>query len=91
MSNSIAPNETAHYEPSHLDLCRLQKPIIIACGSERVKRLSEISVRSANPTDNSRNVVQRVRFHIKQRKPCSDCAYPQTKMKTIFSLCLDKS
>ena len=24
-------------EPSHLDLCCLQKPIIIACGSERVK------------------------------------------------------
>ena len=23
-------------EPSHLDLCCLQKPIIIACGSERV-------------------------------------------------------
>ena len=23
-------------EPSHLDLCYLQKPIIIACGSERV-------------------------------------------------------
>ena len=23
-------------EPSHLDLCGLQKPIIIACGSERV-------------------------------------------------------
>ena len=25
------------YEPSHLDLCCLQKPIIIACGSEKVK------------------------------------------------------
>ena len=24
------------HEPSHLDLCCLQKPIIIACGSERV-------------------------------------------------------
>ena len=33
------PDETAHYEPSHLDLCCLQKPIIIACGSERVKPL----------------------------------------------------
>ena len=38
MSNSIDPDETAHYEPSHLDLCCLQKPIIIACGSERVKQ-----------------------------------------------------
>ena len=37
MSNSIDPDETAHNEPSHLDLCCLQKPIIIACGSERVK------------------------------------------------------
>ena len=36
MSNSIDPDETAHYEPSHLDLCFLQKPII-AHGSERVK------------------------------------------------------
>ena len=38
MSNSIDPDETAHYEPSHLDLCCLQKPIIIACGSERAKQ-----------------------------------------------------
>ena len=37
MSNSIDPDEMAHYEPSHLDLCCLQKPII-ACSSERVKQ-----------------------------------------------------
>ena len=37
MSNSVYPDETAHYEPSHLDLCCLQKPIIIISGSERVK------------------------------------------------------
>ena len=37
MSNSVDPDETAHYEPSHLDLCCLQKPVIIACGSERLK------------------------------------------------------
>ena len=36
MSNSVDPDETA-LEPSHLDLCCLQKPIIIACDSERVK------------------------------------------------------
>ena len=42
MSNSVDPDETAHYEPSHLDLCCLQKPIIINCGSERVKVLREI-------------------------------------------------
>ena len=39
MSNSVDPDEMAHYEPSHLDLCCLQKPIIIACGSERVNRI----------------------------------------------------
>ena len=38
MSNSVDPDEMAHYEPSHLDLCCLQKPNIIACGSERVKK-----------------------------------------------------
>ena len=37
MSNSVDPDETAHYEPSHLDLRCLQKPVIISCGSERVK------------------------------------------------------
>ena len=35
MSNSVDPDETAHYEPSHLDLRCLLKPIIIACGSEK--------------------------------------------------------
>ena len=35
MSNSVDPDETAHYEPSHLDLRCLQQPIIIDCGSER--------------------------------------------------------
>ena len=28
MSNSVDPDETARYEPSHLDLCCLQKPIL---------------------------------------------------------------
>ena len=40
-SNSVDLDETAHYEPSHLDLCCLQKPIFIAYGSERVKVLSK--------------------------------------------------
>ena len=38
MSNRVDPDETAHNEPSHLDLCCLQKPIIIACGSGRGKQ-----------------------------------------------------
>ena len=37
MSNSVDPDEMVHYEPSDLDLCCLQKAIIIACSSERVK------------------------------------------------------
>ena len=37
MSNSVDPDEMAHYEPSHLDLPCLQKPIITACGNERVQ------------------------------------------------------
>ena len=36
MSNSVDPDETAHYEPSHLDLHCLQKPVIIDCGSVRI-------------------------------------------------------
>ena len=39
MSNSVDPYETAHHETSHLDLRCLRKPIIIAYGSERVKKL----------------------------------------------------
>ena len=39
MSNSIDLDERAHYEPSHLDLCCLQKPTNIAFGSERVNHL----------------------------------------------------
>ena len=36
MSKSVDPDETAHNEPSHLDLRCLQTPIIITFGSERV-------------------------------------------------------
>ena len=37
MSNSVEPDEAADYEPSYLSRC-LQKPIIIAYSSKRVKR-----------------------------------------------------
>ena len=36
MSTSVDPDETALYEPSHLDLCWLQKPFNIAYGNERI-------------------------------------------------------
>ena len=42
MSNSVDPDETAHYEPSHLDLRCLQKPIIIAHGDERVNCMTAL-------------------------------------------------
>ena len=38
MSNSVNPDEKTHYEPSPLNICCLQKPVIIACDSERVKK-----------------------------------------------------
>ena len=34
-SNSVDSDETAHYEPSHLDLYCLRKPNVIACDTER--------------------------------------------------------
>ena len=44
MPNSVDPDETAHYEPSHLDLCCLLKPIIMPV---TVKELSRVrSIRS---------------------------------------------
>ena len=43
MSNRVDPDEAAHNEPSHLDLPCLQKPIIIACGSERVKAFGHLN------------------------------------------------
>ena len=48
MSNSVDPNETAHDEPSHLDLCCLQKPIIIACAAKEFT----FTTLSANSADN---------------------------------------
>ena len=48
MSNSIDPDETAHDEPSHLDLRCLQKPIIMAYGSERVNKSCVIRLFNEN-------------------------------------------
>ena len=45
MSNSVDPDEMAHYD--HLDLCCLQKPnIIITCDTERVKSVISYIVSS---------------------------------------------
>ena len=41
MSNSIDPDEAAHYEPSHLDLCCLQKPILSPMAVKKLKPLTE--------------------------------------------------
>ena len=30
MSNSVDPDETAHHEPSHLDLCCLPKTLLLS-------------------------------------------------------------
>ena len=38
MSNSVDPDETAHYEPSHLDLRCLQKSLVLS--TMTVKELS---------------------------------------------------
>ena len=48
MPNSVDPDETAHYEPSHLDLRCLQKPIVIAFDSLRVKSKSINTCRNKN-------------------------------------------
>ena len=42
MPNSVDPDETAHDEPSPLDLCCLQKHIIIAYGSEKQVLFAQI-------------------------------------------------
>ena len=36
MADSVDPNETAHYEPSYLDLHCLQRYLVLSAG-ERVK------------------------------------------------------
>ena len=53
MSNSVDPDEMAHYEPSHLDLCCLQMPItrIIACDSEGVSDIAKMRPKVVPPTN----------------------------------------
>ena len=42
MANSLDPDETGHYEPSHLDLHCLQKFSALLFMDERVKGLSTL-------------------------------------------------
>ena len=39
MSNSLDPDETAHYNLSHLDLCCLQKPILSPMAVKELRRI----------------------------------------------------
>ena len=64
MSNGVDPDKTAHYEPSHLDLRRLQKPIIIARGGERVRALLFLC-RFFNDTRHPRH-MEAARMHYAQ-------------------------
>ena len=68
MSDSVVPDETAHYEPTHLDLRYLQKLIKIACGSERDKLLMNcLSLYQTKDNDNNRLNLQ-VNKKKKQKK-----------------------
>ena len=64
MSNSVDPDETAQYEPSHLDLRCLQKPIIIAYGSKRV-----------TATVSSETVVPYIFGHLYSFTPYFSCKF----------------
>ena len=46
MTNSVDPDETAHYEPSHLDLRCLQKPFIMPVAVKELNFLVCVSVSS---------------------------------------------
>ena len=54
-SNSVDPDETAHYEPSHLDLCCLQKPII---------KFNEITLKVEKTNDNDWNIPRQLILEI---------------------------
>ena len=64
MPNSIDPDETAHYEPSHLDLRCLQKAIVIARGNEKVNLFSLQSVPYKIYKPQLRKMYPRANTHI---------------------------
>ena len=44
MSNRVDPDETAHFEPSHLDLCCLQKPITSHVAMKELKKIKQCNL-----------------------------------------------
>ena len=66
MSNSVGPDETTNHEPSHLDLLCLQKFIIIASGSERVKYMKE-TLRQTTKIASLHNAINRGCIHVLKR------------------------
>ena len=66
ISNSIDPDEMAHCALSDLDLCCLQKPIMMACGSERVKVLSVVKHWTISHLHNMQGVVCSAKIHRKK-------------------------
>ena len=83
-ANSIDSDETAHHEPSHLDLCCLQKPIIIAYRSERVSLVSRngelVALPSTYLLTSARNENSNHRAH-----PCSPIIVFVVPIKTLHS------
>ena len=44
ISNSVDPDETANYEPSHLDLCCLQNTLLLSLAVKELKHRVNKSV-----------------------------------------------
>ena len=68
MSNSVDPDETAHYEPSHLDLCCLQKPNL---SPVTAKELTITIVRTADHNKNLKDCLWKQRTHYSQKMDVS--------------------
>ena len=72
-------------EPSHLDLCCLQKPIIITCGSERVKPKNWLSSKvktTKKPKKPKKTTVTKIELSMMPKLH----AYLQTMIKEQKSL-----
>ena len=83
MSNSVDPDETAHDEPFRLGLCCLQKPIIIACGSEKVKKKKKKKKKKIKETRHTNRYLGNTR---KQRRP-DQFAHVRNQIKPLLNHC----